>query len=154
MFNLGPIDLVVVGVLSVRKYGLLRSTLGALGLAAAFSYAQPPRPCGCFRPMFVRCSWDRGYLATVKSDLKNLASQEEIYFADRQVYSVDMSGIGFVPSQGVRITVFASTDRWSAWATHDALGDSEGCGIYIGDEPLFATENIGSGQPGELVCTG
>ena len=154
MFNLGPIDLAVVAALTARRFGLLRSTLAAIGLAVVFAYAQPPGPCGCIRPPFVRCSWDHRYLAAVKSDLKNLAFLEEIHLADRQMYTHDWEALGFHSSDGVQVTIFASADRWSAWATHEALGESKGCGIYIGDEPVYSIGSIGDGEPGELVCTG
>lgn len=153
MFSFGPIDFVVFGALAVRRFGLLRSTLAGLGLAAAFSYAQPPRPCGCFRPLFARCSRDYRYLAAVKSDLKNLASQQEIHFADRQMYTHDLEELGFYQSNGVHVTVLASPDHWTAWATHEALGESEGCGIYIGDDAGYAMGALGNGHPGEIVCT-
>ena len=91
--------------------------------------------------------------AAIKSDLKNLASQQEIYFADSGVYTSDRQALGFVHSNGVELTIVASPERWTAFATHTALGEKEGCSIYVGATPVQEWEAVQPGEPGEIACT-
>ena len=52
------------------------------------------------------------------------------------------------------MTIAANTSGWSATATHDALGDSEGCAIYYGDGGSAPTVGTATPtQPGEMACT-
>ena len=68
----------------------------------------------------------------MKSDLKNLASQQEIYYADHYSYTSTASDLTFVSSEGVTVGIAASSSGWSATATHSALGTTKGCAIYYG----------------------
>lgn len=70
---------------------------------------------------------ERGYIAAMKSDLRNLATYEEQYAADNQGYyfsgkaSLSTPLHGFTPSTDVTIHVTAtrgSPPNWSATATH------------------------------------
>jgi type IV pilus assembly protein PilA len=83
---------------------------------------------------------EKAYLASMKSDLRNMATTQESYFADNQVYTngqaSNLSGAtqslnGFVPSAGV--TVNASNTGgtgWSATAGHTAT--TKTCAIFVG----------------------
>jgi prepilin-type N-terminal cleavage/methylation domain-containing protein len=84
---------------------------------------------------------EKAYLASMKSDLRNMATTEEAYFADFQVYvsgsATNVGGTtsstlnGFVPSSGVSITATASGGTgWSANSTHS--GTSKTCSIFVG----------------------
>jgi prepilin-type N-terminal cleavage/methylation domain-containing protein len=85
---------------------------------------------------------EKAYLASMKSDLRNLATAEEGYFADKQVYTnvsaSNLAGVatpdaatGFVPSAGVTITGTATAGTgWSATTGHNAT--SKTCAIFIG----------------------
>jgi prepilin-type N-terminal cleavage/methylation domain-containing protein len=83
---------------------------------------------------------EKAYLASMKSDLRNMATTEESYFADNQVYvsgsaSNTTSGTtainGFVPSSGVTVTATATGGTgWSATAGHSAT--TKTCAIFIG----------------------
>ena len=64
---------------------------------------------------------EKAYFAAMKSDLKNLASQQEIYYADAYAYTNSTTGLGFVSSEGVNVAITAGTDGWSASNTHSAL---------------------------------
>ncbi len=83
---------------------------------------------------------EKAYLASMKSDLRNMATTQEGYFADNQVY---ISGVsrnttagtqalsGFVPSAGVTVTATATGGTgWSAIAGHSAT--TKTCSIFIG----------------------
>jgi prepilin-type N-terminal cleavage/methylation domain-containing protein len=83
---------------------------------------------------------EKAYLASMKSDLRNVATVEEGYFADNQVYlSGSASNVGgttaslqgFVPSSGVTVTASATAGSgWSATAGHSAT--TKTCAIFIG----------------------
>ncbi|MDH3207401.1 MAG: hypothetical protein OEO79_12440 [Gemmatimonadota bacterium] len=64
-----------------------------------------------------------------------------------------MSDLGFISSDGVRLTLHATDVGWAARATHDALGDIEGCAMYYGDAPGHGIDELADTSPGELVCT-
>ena len=83
---------------------------------------------------------EKAYLASMKSDLRNMATVEEGYFSDFQVYTAGPAAnqagsttslSGFVPSAGVKI-VAANTGGtgWSATAAHSAT--TRTCAIFIG----------------------
>jgi hypothetical protein len=150
----GLIDILITLFLAVRRFGLRRTIYASILLSPAYIYSLPPVSCGCIRPFFRRCApFQRPYQAWVKSDLKNLASQQEIYWSDNETYSADLQELGFVASDGVRLTVEAGPDSWSARATHDALGNQMACAIYWGETPpaeLGLDEDV---VAGEIVCT-
>lgn len=95
---------------------------------------------------------ERAYFAAMKSDMKNLASQQDIYYADNAAYTNEASALMFVSSSGVTVEIAASSSGWSASATHSALGTSEGCAIYYGTAtaPTLPTTPR---SPGEVACT-
>jgi prepilin-type N-terminal cleavage/methylation domain-containing protein len=85
---------------------------------------------------------EKAYLASMKSDLRNLATVEEAYFSDFQGYTdITASNLlgsatadpatGFVPSSGVTINATATGGTgWSATTTHN--GTSRTCAIFLG----------------------
>lgn len=89
---------------------------------------------------------EKAYLASMKSDLRNLATAEEAYFADNQGYlggtasnnnpagsgTVQLDPTtGYVPSAGVSVTVTAETNPagWDATASHTAT--TKQCYIFV-----------------------
>jgi prepilin-type N-terminal cleavage/methylation domain-containing protein len=95
---------------------------------------------------------DKSHFATMESDLKNLASQQEIYYADERSYTAEKSDLAFMSSRDVTISINVDPGGWSATATHVALGPSEGCSIYHGSIPALSFLVTPSG-PDEVVCT-
>ena len=88
---------------------------------------------------------EKAYLASMKSDLRNMATVQEAYFADFQVYvtgaASNVGGAtsttlnGFVPSSGVTVNSTASGGTgWQAAATHS--GTTKTCAIFIVFGPL------------------
>jgi prepilin-type N-terminal cleavage/methylation domain-containing protein len=83
---------------------------------------------------------EKAYLASMKSDLRNMATVQEGYFSDFQVYTAGtafntggstQSLTGFVPSAGVTVTAAATGGTgWSATAGHSAT--TRTCAIFIG----------------------
>jgi len=95
---------------------------------------------------------EKAYFAAMKSDLKNLASQQEIYYSDAYAYSSVAADLAFTNSDGVTVTPTASSSGWSASAIHAALGALEGCAIYYGTAAAPGAPAIPT-QPGEVACT-
>ena len=136
----------IVTALVVRRFGLVRTSVTALVLLMTAIAVMPSPHCGR----------EKAYGAAMKSDLKNLASQEEIYYSDHNAYTSSAKDLAFANSEGVKVTVYATQKGWAAWATHAALGPSEGCAIYYGESPV-SLEMIGEVTPteqGVIVCTG
>ena len=96
---------------------------------------------------------EKAYFAAMKSDLKNLASQQEIYYADAYSYTTNTTDLTFVSSEGVTVGIAATASGWSASATHSALGASEGCVIFYGTASTPTVGSATAGAPGEVACT-
>ena len=95
---------------------------------------------------------EKAYFAAMKSDLKNLASQQEIYYADNYAYTTSVANLAFVSSEGVTVGIGASVSGWSGTATHSALGATEGCALFYGTSTAPTTPASPS-SPGEVACT-
>lgn len=96
---------------------------------------------------------EKAYFAAMKSDVRNLASQQELYYAANYEYSNSLSDLGFVASEAVTVTTTASNSGWTAIATHEALEATEGCALYYGE---ITAPTIGGVTPeveGQVVCT-
>ncbi len=103
-------------------------------------------------PQFSRTR-EKAYFAAMKSDVRNLAAQQELYYATNYQYSTSLADLGFVASEAVNITATASNAGWTAVATHQALGSDQGCAIYYGS---VTPPTIGSVSPeaeGQVACT-
>lgn len=95
-------------------------------------------------------SRERAYVATMKSDLRNLAIEQEIYFYDDNhfVYAGDLGALGFTPSRGVAISISnVSSTGWSATATHSSTKKS--CAVYHGSAVQVSAASETGGGPGE-----
>ncbi len=97
---------------------------------------------------------EKAYFAALKSDLKNLASQEEIYYSDNYTYHTSTTTLGMVPSSGVTVSITNVTSTtWAATAVHTGLGTARGCGIFYGTFATAPTLLGGPAQSGESACT-
>ena len=75
---------------------------------------------------------EKAYMASMKSDLRNLVTAEEAYFSDRTSYT-NTTGLGenYKSSAGVTVNVEAALGTgWRATAIHNAT--TRTCFIYIG----------------------
>jgi prepilin-type N-terminal cleavage/methylation domain-containing protein len=100
---------------------------------------------------------EKAYVASMKSDLRNLVTAEEAYFSDNQVYlagsASNVGGTGtqldattqFIPSAGVSITVTLSGKGWSAEASHSATDQT--CDIFVGSGATSPGISTIEGQP-------
>lgn len=92
---------------------------------------------------------ERSHVATLQSDLRNLAVAQEAYYYQHGVYTSDMSQLFVAPSAGVTMSITAANVQgWSATATH-AQADPGMCAIFYGSptvRPAPATAE------GEIAC--
>ncbi len=96
---------------------------------------------------------EKAYFAAMKSDLKNLMAQEEIYYSDTYSYSDVATDLDFVQTEGVNVTIAEATGTgWSATATHEALGADQGCAVYYGDA-ADPGGNATPAGPGAIACS-
>lgn len=68
--------------------------------------------CGC-------STRSGGFAAATKIDMRELVSQQEIYFEENQTYASELETLGWMPYEGVEIEILeAGPDRWTARGTH------------------------------------
>ncbi len=74
----------------------------------------------------------KSYIATVTSDLKNMASQQEVYLSNEYSYAGDVADLDITLSDAVTISINQSSGTgWAATGTHTGLA-GQMCGIYYG----------------------
>jgi type IV pilus assembly protein PilA len=77
---------------------------------------------------------EKAYVASMKSDLRNLITAQEAYFSDNNsAYASSTTALGtaYKASSGVTVTLGGvSTSGWSATATHAST--SRSCTITVG----------------------
>ena len=89
----------------------------------------------------------KAYIAAMKSDLRNLVTAEESFFADSTKYvTYDTTKLKFKPSTGVNTpTIVPGAGFWSATITHTQIA-SFSCGIGVNTaNPIVTT--AGDGEP-------
>ena len=75
---------------------------------------------------------EKAYISAMKSDLRNLSNQQELYFADNYTYSTSGSSLEFFESDRVTVAIgVGATTGWSATSSHSA--SSVTCALYYGD---------------------
>ncbi len=109
---------------------------------------------------------EKAYIASMKSDLRNMATAEEGFFADSTYYktsgaATNVAGTvtpltvlgNFVPSAGVVVTIGNVANGWSAYTTHSALPTSRTCAIWVGGTATTQTVNgVALTAEGEPLC--
>ena len=94
---------------------------------------------------------EKAYMAAMKSDLRNLVTAEEAYFADNTTYTTDQSvtALNYSESSGVTVTIAVTAGPpvgYSATSVH--TGTAETCAIYINTAAVAPAIN-----EGEPKCT-
>ncbi len=75
----------------------------------------------------------KSYAASMKSDLRNLAGQQENYFYSNETYTNSLNLALFEASPGVVLTITEATSGgWSATSTHPAASPLT-CAVYYGN---------------------
>jgi len=92
-------------------------------------------------PMFSNTK-GKSYAASMRSDLRNLGSQQEGYFYFNGQYARDVALTSFSSSSGVVLTVQeASESGWSALATHPAAAPMT-CAVFFGTAAPVAPATV------------
>ena len=77
---------------------------------------------------------EKAYIASMKSDLRNLVTAQEAYFSDNNssyASSTGAMGTNYKPSTGVTVTMGAVTATgWTASATHGST--TKTCALTVG----------------------
>ena len=90
---------------------------------------------------------EKAYIAAMKSDLRNLATAQESYFADNVTYTNSIAALGAGESQGVTIAIGGvGGTGWSATGLHNA--STKTCAIYFGTAAVAPADT-----EGEVKCT-
>ena len=95
---------------------------------------------------------EKAYMAAMKSDLRNLITAEEAFFADATAYTVDKTaatGMNYSESSGVTVAIALTVGPpagYNGIATH--TGTAETCAIYINGPAVAPATN-----EGEPRCT-
>jgi len=90
---------------------------------------------------------EKAYIAAMKSDLRNLVTAQESYFADNVTYTTTLTTAVYNASAGVTVAIgSASGTGWTATAHHN--GTAKTCGIFVGT----ATAPITGANEGEPKC--
>jgi type IV pilus assembly protein PilE len=79
---------------------------------------------------------NQGLAASLESDLKTAAVQQEYYYASHYTYAGDPDSLSnFYSSPGVTLTItYAGSDGWAGVTTHGSLLNVE-CGLLNGGAP-------------------
>jgi prepilin-type N-terminal cleavage/methylation domain-containing protein len=92
---------------------------------------------------------EKSFLAAMKSDLRNLATQQDIYHNNNFTYSTNAAAIGFVNSDGVTITISEATGTgWAATAAHIGYPGAV-CELFQGSATPTGPATI----EGSMECT-
>lgn len=88
---------------------------------------------------------DKAKLATVKTDLKNIQTAQEAYFADNATYTSALSATIFSPSSGNTVSASGTTSSFTATVTNASItATPKSCSVTVGD---------GTTTDGVAVCS-
>ena len=91
---------------------------------------------------------EKAYIAAMKSDLRNLVTAEEGFFADSVKYTTDLTQIKFKQSTGVWTpTISIGAGYWSAEVTHTQV-TGKSCQIALNTNNTL----VATARDGEPVC--
>jgi len=93
---------------------------------------------------------DKAVISSMKADLRNLATMQDVYHNTNFTYSSDPALIQFASSEGVVVTITAGANGtgWSASAIHPGL-PTEACAIFHGNAAVLAPATVES----QITCT-
>ena len=91
---------------------------------------------------------EKAFLASMKSDLRNLATAQEAFLFDSLTYTTTLALLNYQPSAGVSITINTATGGgWSATASHNVTAKQ--CYMIYGTAPALGPAT----QEGKIVCS-
>jgi len=90
---------------------------------------------------------DKAYYTSMKSDLRNLVTAEEAFFADSTHYTATLANLKYQVSNGVNnpSIVTGAGGWWSATVTHTQLASPAECAVAINTgNPLATADSSGA----------
>ena len=90
---------------------------------------------------------EQAFLAAMKSDLRNVVTAEEAYFADSVKYTRSLQAMHFHPTAGVTLVVVLTSDGYNAAAKH-VRAPGWACAIYVGSVRTYPQVQ----KEGQPVC--
>jgi type IV pilus assembly protein PilA len=91
---------------------------------------------------------EKAYLASMKSDLRNLATAQEAFLFDSLTYTSTLALLNYAPSAGVTITINSATGGgWSATASHNVT--TKQCYMFYGSAAPLGSAT----QEGKVSCS-
>ena len=92
---------------------------------------------------------EKAYVASMKSDLRNMVTAQESYFADSSKYTGTLNQLKFQSSTGVSApAIVTGAGLWTATVTHSQLPATQPCGISINT----TNPTIPTAAEGEPAC--
>ncbi|MDX1493706.1 MAG: prepilin-type N-terminal cleavage/methylation domain-containing protein [Longimicrobiales bacterium] len=93
---------------------------------------------------------EKSYIASVTADLKNMASQQEIYLSNNNTYAGTVADMDVTLTDAVTVTINEATGTgWAATGTHQGLSGRQ-CGIYFGSASSAGASP--ATVPGVVLC--
>ena len=93
---------------------------------------------------------EKSYIASVTADLKNMASQQEIYLANEHIYAPTVADLDINLTDAVTVSINEATGSgWAATGTHAGLAGRQ-CGIFFGN--AAASNAAPATVPGVVTC--
>lgn len=91
---------------------------------------------------------EKAFMASMKADLRNLATLQEMYHNNNFTYSTVASDLSFTNSEGVVVTVSEATGvGWAAIAAHSGFPGAE-CGLFSGSATPVGPASV----EGQIAC--
>ena len=93
---------------------------------------------------------DKAYYTAMKSDMRNLVTAEEAFFADSTHYTATLANLKFQVSNGVNAPTIAAAavgagSWWSATVTHTQLASPAECAVAINTgNPITPADSSGA----------
>jgi len=89
------------------------------------------------------------HLATLQSDLRNLALAQEAHYFTQGVYSATLDSLAARPSEGVTLAIVtADSNGWAATASHP-MSSKRTCAVFHG---VPASRPAPAVKEGEIAC--
>jgi prepilin-type N-terminal cleavage/methylation domain-containing protein len=92
---------------------------------------------------------EKAFLSSMKSDLRNLATLQDLYHNGQFTYSTVAADLGLTVSDGITVVIGEATGQgWSATAAHAGY-PGESCALFQGNATPVAPATI----EGQMQCT-
>lgn len=85
---------------------------------------------------------ERVFKVTLRQDLRNVATQQEVYFNQNLTYAgdvADLTDFHASPSVTIRI-IWSDKTGWAAVGEHASLPTGQNCGLFYGPAPAGAAD--------------